>query len=88
MNRKTITGAAAAVIIAATVAIVTMDPRPADLVSREPEPSVFVPLTVWACCSVNGCREVNSPPDCPASDDLVSCCAPSTEPDGSVSCGC
>lgn len=57
MNRKTITGAAAAVFIAATAAIVTMDPLPANLVSREPEPPVFVPLTVWVCCSVNGCGE-------------------------------
>lgn len=44
---------------------------------------------VWVCCAkIGGCDEVASPGDCPASKDLKSCCGPSTNEDGSVSCGC
>lgn len=86
MNRKTITGAAAAVIVA-TVLITRERPIELAPIPSEPPP-VFEPLTVWVCCSVLGCTEVTGPAQCPASDDLVSCCAPSTEPDGSVGCGC
>lgn len=46
------------------------------------------PIVVWACCSVNGCTEVDGPSDCPASDDLIACCGPSTNADGTTSCGC
>lgn len=79
MNRKIIIGAAAAVIAGAITAFVARDPV---------EPPVVVPLHVWVCCSVNGCTEVDGPSDCRASDSLVYCCSPSTNPDGSVSCGC
>lgn len=79
MNRKFIVGAAAAAIIVAA----SLMP-----IAHESEPPPVQPFTVWVCCSVLGCQEVRVPADCQASDDLVSCCAPSTEPDGSVGCGC
>lgn len=79
MKRKIIIGAAAAVIASAITAFIALDPV---------EPPDVRPLHVWVCCSVLGCTEVDGPSDCRASDDLIYCCAPSTNPDGTVSCGC
>ena len=49
-----------------------------------------VPLVITACCEPWPGGKCWDMPigDCPPSHDLVTCCGPSSEPDGSVSCGC
>lgn len=49
-----------------------------------------IPLSVTLCCESWPGGKCYSVPigDCPPSHDLVQCCGPASEPDGSVSCGC
>lgn len=79
MTRTTITLAAA--VLAIVGAALAFTPKDDD-----PEP---VPLTIWICCESDGSHCVEtSPAACSPAKDLVACCGPATEGDGTVSCGC
>lgn len=74
------------ITLAAAVAAIT---TAATLVSNPDEPPPPEPLTVWICCESDGShREETLPSRCSPARDVVACCAPATEADGTVSCGC
>ena len=78
-KKITLSTALATALVAGLAAYLDFAPNPSD-------PNQ--PIVIWTCCSVLGCTEVDSPADCPATDDLVACCGPSTNDDGTTSCGC